>query len=76
MQTNVSGLLRHFPQMKRAALRGDRVTIKTREGNLILMAESGPQTSVIGAMKGMFRIVESVDITRPTSEVNEWKPSC
>ena len=39
MQINVSGLLREFPKAKRAALAGERVHIKTREGNLILMAE-------------------------------------
>jgi hypothetical protein len=40
MQINVSGLLRDFATVRRAALAGKRIVIATREGNLVLTAES------------------------------------
>lgn len=40
MQINVSGLLRDFARVRRAALAGRRIVVKTREGNLVLAAES------------------------------------
>ena len=40
MQINVSGLLRDFARVRRAALAGRRIEVKTREGNLVLAAES------------------------------------
>lgn len=51
MQTNVSGLLREFPRIKRAALAGDRVVIKTREGNLVLTAQKPAGDSLFGALR-------------------------
>ena len=51
MQTNVSGLLREFPRIKRAALAGDRVVIKTREGNLVLTAQKPAGESLFGALE-------------------------
>lgn len=39
MRTNVSGLLRNFASVRRAALAGKRVVVTTRDGNLVLMAE-------------------------------------
>lgn len=40
MQINVSGLLRDFARVRRAALAGKRIVVATREGNLVLTAES------------------------------------
>ena len=46
MQTNVSGLLRDFARVRRAALAGERVVVTTRDGNLVLTAE--PRTADSG----------------------------
>ena len=43
MHINVSGLLRNFAKVRRAALAGDTVVIATRDGNLVLAAQ--PQDS-------------------------------
>ena len=40
MQINVSGLLRDFARVRRAALAGKRIVVATRDGNLVLTAES------------------------------------
>ena len=40
MRINVSGLLRDFAKVRRAALAGKRIVVTTREGNLVLTAES------------------------------------
>lgn len=39
MRTNVSGLLRNFASVRRAALAGRRVVVTTRDGNLVVTAE-------------------------------------
>lgn len=44
MQINVSGLLRNFAKVRRAALAGETVVIATRDGNLVLAAQ--PQRGV------------------------------
>ena len=50
MQINVSGLLRDFAAVRRAALGGRRIVVKTREGNLVLMAESqAPKPAVMSS---------------------------
>lgn len=72
MQTNVSTLLREFPKVRRAAFRGERVVIKTREGNLILTAETPPGSGILGALKGQVHFVPGVDLTAPTTEASEW----
>ena len=74
MQTNVSTLLREFPKIRRAALAGERVVIKTREGNLVLTAEAADDGAVYGSMRG--RVLRSDDdIDRPTLPDAEWEPS-
>ncbi len=55
MQTNVSSLLREFPRIKRAALAGDRVIIRTREGNLVLTAQKPAGDSLFGALRENIR---------------------
>lgn len=72
MQTNVSTLLREFPKIRRAAFRGERVVIRTREGNLILTTETPPGSSILGALKGQLHVAPGVDLTTPTSEASEW----
>ena len=39
MRINVSGLLRNFAKVRRAALAGETVVIATRDGNLVLAAQ-------------------------------------
>lgn len=39
MGINVSGLLRNFAKVRRAALAGETVVIATRDGNLVLAAQ-------------------------------------
>lgn len=74
MQTNVSTLLREFPKIRRAALAGERVVIKTREGNLVLTAEVADDGAVYGSMRG--RVLRSDDdIDQPTLPDTEWEPS-
>ena len=40
MQINVSGLLRNFARVRRAALAGETVVIATRDGNLVLARQT------------------------------------
>ncbi len=72
MQTNVSTLLREFPKVRRAALRGERVVIETREGNLLLTAENPPGQPILGALKGRIYSGDGVDLTAPTTTEDEW----
>lgn len=72
MQTNVTTLLREFPKIRQAAMRGERIIIKTREGNLVLEAERPKTNRVLGKWKGRVRTAKGVDLTKPTSEEAEW----
>ena len=74
MQSNVSTLLREFPKVKRAALRGERVVIQTREGNLLLSAESPPDRTLLGSMRGTFTDA-GTDLSAPTLPASAWNPS-
>ena len=49
MHINVSGLLRNFARVRRAALSGETVVIATRDGNLVLMAEPRVGDALSGA---------------------------
>ena len=49
MHINVSGLLRNFASVRRAALAGETVVIATRDGNLVLSAQPEPPS---GAAEG------------------------
>lgn len=73
MQTNVSGLLRNFPRVKMAALRGERVIIRTREGNLVLQAEKPSGHSLFGCLAGK---LQEKGLHAETSGLREgdWKP--
>jgi hypothetical protein len=74
MQINVSGLLREFPKAKRAALAGERVHIKTREGNLILMAEKPAGNALFGTLAGKIRTTDLQPETSGADE-SEWDTS-
>jgi hypothetical protein len=66
MEATVTELLREFPRLRRAALAGEMVIIKSREGDLQLARDATKLTSLIGALQG--QIVHSADdIDRPTT---------
>lgn len=74
METTVSTLLREFPKVRRAALSGETVIIKTREGNLRLSKDESSDRQVLGCMKG--QLLESADsIVQPTSLDEDWHAS-
>ena len=72
MQTNVSTLLRDFPKVRRAAFRGERVIIKTKDGDLILTAARSPANQILGSLKDQLTTDPQVDFTLPTSDEREW----
>ena len=72
MQTNVSGLLRDFPRYRQAAMAGQKVVIRTREGDLSLSAHRKTHSTLLGCMKGVFSVGKS-DLTRPTLPEKHWK---
>lgn len=74
MQTNVSELLRNFPKIRRAALAGERVVIRTREGNLVLTAEKPAGNSLFGILKST---IDSRRMNEADSGADDedWKPS-
>lgn len=74
MQINVSGLLREFPKAKRAAFAGECVRIKTREGNLILMAEKPASESLFGALAEQIQTRKLEPETSGADET-DWEPS-
>lgn len=74
MKATVSMLLRDFPRVRRTALSGEPVTIKTREGDLLLTAAPPEAGSVIGCLKGQVAGTED-RLDRPTSPASGWKPS-
>ncbi len=74
MQTNVSELLRNFPKIRRAALAGETVLIRTREGNLVLTAEKPAGQSLFGSLGAT---VDSKSMTEADSGADEadWTAS-
>lgn len=72
METTVSTLLREFPKVRRAALSGETVIIKTREGNLRLSKDEASSRPVLGCLKG--KLLESDDrLDVPTTQDEEWQ---
>ena len=53
MKATVTQLLREFPRIRRAAMRGDRVVIETRSGNLVLIREVVEDEPIFGCLKSM-----------------------
>ena len=74
MQTNVSELLRNFPRIRRAAFDGERIVIRTREGNLVLTAERPSGERLFGCLAGR---IDSKGLTESDSgaPAEDWKPS-
>jgi hypothetical protein len=74
MQTNVSELLRNFPKIRRAALGGERIVIRTREGNLVLTAERPSGGELFGCLAGQ---IDSTGLTESDSgaPAESWEPS-
>jgi hypothetical protein len=74
MQINVSELLRNFASIRRAALGGERVVIRTREGNLVLTAEVQEPKSLFGSLAGG---IDSSALSESDSGADEadWEPS-
>ena len=74
METTVSTLLREFPKVRRVALSGETVIIKTREGDLRLSKDESSKLPVLGRLRG--RLLESDDeIDTPTSSNADWQAS-
>ena len=74
MQTTVTTLLREFPKIRRAAMRGERIVIKTRQGNLVLTAEKAKGDKVMGSMKGRRMVDHGIDPSAHTIPLSEWFP--
>ncbi len=74
MNATVTELLREFPRLRRAALAGERIVIKSREGDLLLTRDSKQPASLIGAMPGMLARSDD-DLDSPTMPENEWGAS-
>jgi hypothetical protein len=71
MEATVTELLREFPRLRRAALAGERVIIKSKEGDLQLTRDTAKPTSLVGAMQG--QITHSADdIDQPTTTEADW----
>lgn len=71
METTVTELLREFPRVRRAALSGETVIIKSREGNLRLSLDAPVTGSQIGCLKGLLAGTDD-DIDQPTSDAGSW----
>jgi hypothetical protein len=71
IEATVTELLREFPRLRRAALAGERVIIKSREGDLQLTRDTTKPASLLGAMQG--QIVHSADdIDQPSTTDADW----
>ncbi len=71
METTVTELLREFPRVRRAALSGETVLIKCREGNLRLTLDAPTSGSLVGCMRGLLTGTDD-DIDEPTSNAGSW----
>ncbi len=71
METTVTELLREFPRVRRAALSGETVLIKSREGNLRLTLDTPTSGSLVGCMRGLLAGTDD-DIDGPTSNAGSW----
>lgn len=71
MDATVTELLREFPRLRRAALAGERIVIKSKDGDLVLMRDTARPASLVGAMPGLLTHAAD-DMDRPTSRANDW----
>jgi hypothetical protein len=74
MEATVTELLREFPRLRRAALAGEKVIIKSKEGDLQLTRDTATPMSLVGAMAGLLTH-SADDIDRPTTEDGDWNAS-
>ncbi len=74
MSTNVTTLLRNFPKIRKEALSGKTVIIKTRQGNLRITADKKSGQSLLGSMKGRILKLDG-SIVSPTTQTEDWKAS-
>jgi hypothetical protein len=71
MEATVTELRREFPRLRRAALAGERVIIRSREGDLQLTRDTAKPASLVGAMQG--QIIHSADdIDEPSTTDADW----
>ena len=68
MHVNVSGLLRNFARVRRAALAGETVVIATPDGNLVLAAHPQVGDPLRGTPQGTVRSDVDLDAVMPTRE--------
>jgi hypothetical protein len=71
MEATVTELLREFPRLRRAALAGERVIIRSREGDLQLTRDTAKPASLVGAMQGQL-VHSDDDIDQPTTTEADW----
>jgi hypothetical protein len=74
VKTTVTELLRDFPKIRRAAMRGDRVVIKTRSGNLVLTLEANAAEPLFGCLENMATDLGLEPSFRVFSD-HEWDPA-
>lgn len=74
MEATVTELLREFPRLRRAALAGEKIIIRSREGDLQLMRETSQPASLVGAMRGQLAS-SADDIDQPATKDAEWVAS-
>lgn len=72
MDTNITTLLRDFPRIRRAAVAGERIVVRTREGNLILTAEKASGRALVGCLKGR-GVDHGIDPSAHTLPLSEWR---
>ncbi len=73
METNVTTLLREFPKVKKAALAGERVLIRTREGDLELKVVKKGISDSYGSLRGQID-TQNWDPNEPTLAQESWMP--
>jgi hypothetical protein len=72
MVTNTRNFLRAFTSYKAKARKGETVRVQDKEGEFLFTA-AVPRRSLIGAVRG--KIAFSDDLTKPTLQNENWKPS-
>ena len=74
VEATVTELLRDFGRIRREAMAGKRVIIRTKEGNLVLLAEKPPPRSLFGALS---ESIDSGDLEPSESGLapDDWGPS-
>lgn len=74
VEATVTELLREFPRLRRAALAGEKIVIRSREGDLQLMRDTSQPASLVGAMRGQLAS-SADDIDQPATKASDWAAS-